>query len=55
MQHSRLIQPDPRRCPIVVTPRDGGGWTLIAGSTRLHLTTTEATELTDILNEGHDN
>lgn len=49
MTHARLIQPDPRRCPIIITPRAGGGWTLTAGHARLHLTSEEATQLISIL------
>ena len=49
MTHAHLIQPDPRRCPILVAPRDGGGWSLTAGRTRLHLNTDETTELISII------
>lgn len=48
---AHLIQPDPNRCAIVATPRVGGGWTLQAGRTRLHLTTHEINEFINIINE----
>ncbi|BDY32998.1 hypothetical protein hbim_06970 [Mycolicibacterium mageritense] len=51
---SKLIQPDPSRCPILATPRPGGGWVLQAGATRLFLSPAEADELADVLDGGDE-
>lgn len=53
--HIRVIQPDPTRHPIICTPREGGGWSLSAGSARLHLSGDETEELNRIINTTEEN
>lgn len=55
MPQIHVIHPDPTRHPIIVTPRDGGGWSLTAGAVRLHLSSDETDELIDIIDNNEEN